>query len=394
THPRPATRAADRGAAGGDGAAAGRRPGGRGHLDARAAAVRDPEPARDRPASGPEWIRGDRGGRRARRGGDRPVARLGRRARRDGGRRGRLPAEPRRRPRQGGASDRDRPGARQVHARERRDGLRGGRDADAPRAEAGLGRAQRRVADPPARRGRRAAGGAGRGPAGGDAMTKGKRRTLMPKLRLRSVALAALAALVGGCETAPLTAPDGSTIILQANPTFVISNGGTSVVTAVVVEPAGTFVPDGTEVTFLSNLGRIDQVGKTVNGLARVNFVSDARSGTATITAISGQATVARPAVVPARHGLRRAGQPGAERAGLVLGDRLDGEAGERWRLPLHGLERPGHRHAANERPGREHGHRYRHGDHGERHQRNDDGRLRPDLMRLALLGVVASLAL
>jgi hypothetical protein len=119
----------------------------------------------------------------------------------------------------------------------------------------------------------------------------------MPKLKLRSVALAALAALLGGCETAPLTAPDGSTIILQANPTFVIANGGTSVVTAVVVEPAGTFVPDGTEVTFLASLGRVDQVGKTVNGLARVNFVSDARSGTATVTAISGQADGAPPTV-------------------------------------------------------------------------------------------------
>jgi hypothetical protein len=119
----------------------------------------------------------------------------------------------------------------------------------------------------------------------------------MPKLKLRSVALAALAALLGGCETAPLTAPDGSTIILQANPTFVIANGGTSVVTAVVVEPAGTFVPDGTEVTFLTSLGRVDQVGKTVNGLARVNFVSDARSGTATITALSGQASGAPPTV-------------------------------------------------------------------------------------------------
>jgi hypothetical protein len=128
-------------------------------------------------------------------------------------------------------------------------------------------------------------------------MTGGARRTIMPKLKLRSVALAALAALVGGCETAPLTAPDGSSILLQANPSFVIANGGVSVVTAVVVEPAGTFVPDGTEVTFLTNLGRIDQVGKTVNGLARVNFVSDARSGTATVTAISGQASGAPPTV-------------------------------------------------------------------------------------------------
>ena len=117
----------------------------------------------------------------------------------------------------------------------------------------------------------------------------------MPKLRLRSVALAALAALTFGCESAPLTAPDGSTIFLQANPTFVIANGGISVVTAVVVEPAGTFVPDGTEVTFLSTLGRVDQVGKTVNGLARVNFVADSRSGTATVTAFSGQAGVAAP---------------------------------------------------------------------------------------------------
>ena len=87
----------------------------------------------------------------------------------------------------------------------------------------------------------------------------------------------------------PLTAPDGSTIFLQANPTFVVANGGIAVVTAVVVEPAGTFVPDGTEVTFLSTLGRVDQIGKTVNGLARVNFVSDSRSGTATITAFSGR---------------------------------------------------------------------------------------------------------
>jgi adhesin/invasin len=77
---------------------------------------------------------------------------------------------------------------------------------------------------------------------------------------------------------------------LQGNPTFVIANGGISVVTAVVIEPAGTPAPDGTEVFFFTNLGRVDPVGKTVRGVASVNFVSDSRSGQATVTAISGAA--------------------------------------------------------------------------------------------------------
>ena len=110
----------------------------------------------------------------------------------------------------------------------------------------------------------------------------------MSRLRLAAVAAALIS--LAGCEQAPLTAPNGSSIFLQANPTFVIANGGISVVTAVVTEPAGTFVPDGTEVFFFTDLGRVDQTGKTVRGIARVNFVSDARSGRATVTAISGQA--------------------------------------------------------------------------------------------------------
>lgn len=109
----------------------------------------------------------------------------------------------------------------------------------------------------------------------------------MSRLRLLAAGLALVA--LACCEAAPLTAPDGSSIFLQANPEFVIANGGISVVTAVVTEPAGTFVPDGTEVSFFTNLGRIDPVGKTVRGVASVNFVADARSGDATVTAISGQ---------------------------------------------------------------------------------------------------------
>ncbi len=102
------------------------------------------------------------------------------------------------------------------------------------------------------------------------------------------VALLGAAVVASRCESVPLTAPAGSSIFLQANPTSVPANGGRSLVTALVVEPAGTLVPDGTEVLFLTDLGTIDQTAETVNGIARVYFVSDARSGSATVTAMSG----------------------------------------------------------------------------------------------------------
>jgi len=103
-----------------------------------------------------------------------------------------------------------------------------------------------------------------------------------------ALSAAGLALAMPACESVPLTAAPGTSMSLIANPTFVIANGGSSVVTAILVEPAGTFVPDGTEVFFFTDLGRVDASGKTVNGVARVNFVSDARSGVATISAISG----------------------------------------------------------------------------------------------------------
>jgi len=103
------------------------------------------------------------------------------------------------------------------------------------------------------------------------------------KLGLAALALAHLT-----CASVPLTAPSGSTLSLVANPEFVPANGGVSAITAVLVEPAGTFVPDGTVVFFLTNLGRIDAQAKTKDGFARVNFVSDSRSGTARVTAFSG----------------------------------------------------------------------------------------------------------
>lgn len=106
--------------------------------------------------------------------------------------------------------------------------------------------------------------------------------------RARLIVAAALVAANLSCGDAPLTAPAGSTVFLLANPPFVVANGGVSVVTAVVTEPAGTFVPDGTEVFFFTDLGRIESSRQTKDGVARVNFVADTRSGTANVTAVSG----------------------------------------------------------------------------------------------------------
>jgi hypothetical protein len=60
-----------------------------------------------------------------------------------------------------------------------------------------------------------------------------------------------------------------------------------------VIEPAGTPVPNGTVVFFTTDLGRVDSEAKTKDGIARVNLVSDSRSGTANVTGFSGGAAAA-----------------------------------------------------------------------------------------------------
>jgi hypothetical protein len=108
--------------------------------------------------------------------------------------------------------------------------------------------------------------------------------------KARYLPLGALLLVVGlaACAGVLFTAPPGSTINLIASPPFVASDGGVSVITAIVIEPAGTPVSDGTVVLFFTDIGQIEPQGKTRNGIARVNFTSDSRSGVATIQAISG----------------------------------------------------------------------------------------------------------
>jgi len=108
-----------------------------------------------------------------------------------------------------------------------------------------------------------------------------------PRNRAGALALTA-ALLLPSCQGAYLTAPPDSTIVVSANPGFVPAHNGVSEITAFVIEPAGTYVPDGTVVRWTTDLGRIDPETRTRRGVATARFVSDSRSGTATIRAFSG----------------------------------------------------------------------------------------------------------
>jgi hypothetical protein len=103
--------------------------------------------------------------------------------------------------------------------------------------------------------------------------------------------LLALAILT--CAKALLTAPPGSSLTLFANPPFISANGGVSVISAFCIEPAGMPCPDGTVIQCFTTLGRVDPQAQTKDGVARFNLVSDSRSGTATVTCVSGGPAVA-----------------------------------------------------------------------------------------------------
>ena len=115
----------------------------------------------------------------------------------------------------------------------------------------------------------------------------------------RNLGLAALAAAQLNCHQVILTAPPGSSVSLFANPPFIDANGGVSVISALVIEPTGAPVADGTVIQFFTTLGRIDEQSKTNDGVARVNLISDSRSGTAVVTAVSGAPAETGPAPSP-----------------------------------------------------------------------------------------------
>jgi hypothetical protein len=112
-------------------------------------------------------------------------------------------------------------------------------------------------------------------------------------LRSRGSVLALLLVLAGvgvACDKVGLTAPTNTTITLFANATTVPLNGVTEI-TASVIEPAGTPVQNGTEVTFTASIGSIDpREARTQDGKVTARFTAGGTSGTAKIGAFSGSA--------------------------------------------------------------------------------------------------------
>jgi PKD domain-containing protein len=92
------------------------------------------------------------------------------------------------------------------------------------------------------------------------------------------------------CDSAPLTAPTSSTISLTAG-TRVLPVGGSTQLTAEVIEQAGTPVQNGTTVRFFTSLGRVEPAeAQTRNGIATAMFFAGDDSGIADVRASSGGA--------------------------------------------------------------------------------------------------------
>ena len=109
---------------------------------------------------------------------------------------------------------------------------------------------------------------------------------MLSRISLTCAALVAIAAVA--CDTVPLTAPSGSALTVSAASSFV-PTGGTTEITAFVVEASGTAVQNGTTVRFATNLGRVDPVdAQTKNGYATTTFIAGDASGVADIIASSG----------------------------------------------------------------------------------------------------------
>jgi PKD repeat protein len=92
------------------------------------------------------------------------------------------------------------------------------------------------------------------------------------------------------CDKVPLLAPTNSTVTIDAQ-SRIVPTGGSTTVTATVIESSGTPVQNGTLVRFTTTLGRVDPAeAQTRNGVATTTFYAGNDSGMAEVRATSGGA--------------------------------------------------------------------------------------------------------
>jgi hypothetical protein len=116
--------------------------------------------------------------------------------------------------------------------------------------------------------------------------------------------LGVLAMLVAiSCDRVPLLAPTNSTVTLDAG-SRVVETGGSTSVSAMVIEQSGTPVQNGTVVRFTTTLGRLDPVeAQTRNGVATTTFLAGNDSGVAEVRATSGGAGGSSTTTTPPSNG-------------------------------------------------------------------------------------------
>jgi hypothetical protein len=111
-------------------------------------------------------------------------------------------------------------------------------------------------------------------------------------LALVAAAATAIALLCCGGDT-PLTAVSGATLTIAANPTAISAEGGVSTITVLGFkssEDGGGPLSNGTDISFATTVGTIEERVEMRDGIARAYLRSDGRPGTATVTARSGGA--------------------------------------------------------------------------------------------------------
>jgi adhesin/invasin len=96
--------------------------------------------------------------------------------------------------------------------------------------------------------------------------------------------------VLASCDKVPLLAPTNSSVTIDAQ-TRVLPTGGSTTVTATVIESSGTPVQNGTTVRFTTTLGRVEPAeAQTRNGMATTTFFAGNDSGIAEVRATSGSA--------------------------------------------------------------------------------------------------------